>query len=178
MKYSARILLVFLVLLSLTSCGISGSKENKFSDEVNQYNYLDKEHDLRYIYDFESLLNEEEIAKLKNLIIDFKSATDVSIIIISNEKIGRQGNIVEAAKVLNEIFGEKYNLKKTVIIKISTPSKKVGMSSSEYIEHKLTDSICNRILKDYVTPEFKQNNYFKGINTGVEQIILEVNKIE
>jgi len=173
-----NITLILLLLFIASNCKSNENQKVKFSDEINRYNFLDKEHDLQFIYDFEALFSIEEKLQIEEKIKNFKKTSNVSMIIISNKKIGKQGNIVEDVKVLNKLFSHKFNLKNTVVFEISTPTRQIGMASSESLKNILTDSICNQILKNNIGPKFKQEHYFEGIKSGIDAAIFELKKTD
>ena len=58
-----------------------------------------------------------------------------------------------------------------LLIVFSKPLRKVAISTGYGTEKVLTDSICKQIIESVMIPNFKNGDYFKGIDNGVDTLI-------
>lgn len=58
-----------------------------------------------------------------------------------------------------------------ILLVISIEEKKVGIEVGYGLEGALTDSIAGSIIRDEITPSFKEGNYDQGVTKGVDAII-------
>lgn len=53
-----------------------------------------------------------------------------------------------------------------IVFLIAKDDRKMSIQVGYGIEHKLTDALSRRIIENVVTPEFKQGNFYAGIDKG------------
>ncbi|WP_086478837.1 TPM domain-containing protein [Oceanospirillum sanctuarii] len=58
-----------------------------------------------------------------------------------------------------------------VLLLIAKESRELRIEVGYGLEGALSDVIASRIIRDFITPEFKKGNYAEGIDTGITQII-------
>ncbi len=158
------------MLFTTISCKNNNQVEVKFSDEINRYNFLDKPHKLRYVYDFENLLSESEYLNLSKKLQEINKDKNIVFIFISdNNPI--YSNFKEGAIITNNIFKTKYNLENLITIEVSKISRKIAITYSKELNNKVNDSICRKIIKSTIKPNFKNEYYFKGIVSSVDLLL-------
>ncbi|WP_281979698.1 TPM domain-containing protein [Tenacibaculum mesophilum] len=162
--------LFFVLIVFVSSCKLESSKKVNFSDEINRYNYLDKPHELKFIYDFENIFSEAQSQNLYNKVLDIYSKDSLVFIFISDKKPLRR-SFGESTIIINDIFKEKYDLDKIITLKMSKKTREVALAYSESLSPKINDSICLLVIKNVIKPNFKKNKYFDGINNSIDSII-------
>ena len=85
---------LYLLILVVISCNnsqkVTDNTHYQFEDEINRYNYLDKEHDLAYVYDFEKLLKKNEVEEIKSKLKTSRAKTGITgIVVIENDMDGK-----------------------------------------------------------------------------------------
>ncbi|HQS71075.1 MAG TPA: TPM domain-containing protein [Novosphingobium sp.] len=63
-----------------------------------------------------------------------------------------------------------------VLFLIAPADRKLRIHTARGVQERLPDVLAGRILRDYVTPRFKTNDFAGGINAGVDQIIAQLNR--
>lgn len=62
-----------------------------------------------------------------------------------------------------------------VLLFIAKDDRKLRIEVGYGLEGALTDARAGRIIRDRITPEFKNGNYYEGIDSGVDGIISAIN---
>lgn len=164
-------LFLFLILsISLFQCKSEKQSKLVFSDEVNQYNYLDKPHNFKHVYDFENVFTKAEYDKLYSKLTKINQDKKTTILLITEPK-GSKEIYIESTKNIHNIFLRNHNLDKSVIIRFSKNSREVAISSSNNLEHVLNDSVCKNIIDNILIPNFKIDNYYDGVNNAIDSIV-------
>lgn len=157
-----------LLICLFISCNSFKEKKVTFSKEVNQYNFLDKDHELMYIYDFESFLTDEQKELLIDRVKRLETLKEITIFIIIDKKVASENNILKDVQSLNKIMAKKFNIKNLIVLKLSKRSRAVGISVSPPLTSIFSDSICNKIIDQKMIPSLKVNNYYDAVDEGLK----------
>ncbi len=124
-----------------------------------------------FINDFANLLTTEQRTILENKLNNFKTQTgaEISIVTINN----LTGDTIENFTV--ELFKEwgigQKGKDNGALLLISKDDRAVRIEVGYGLEGDLTDAASNQIIQNFIIPEFKQGNYFSGINQAADKII-------
>ena len=171
--------IIFLVFLTICSCKTK-QKEKAEPDskapkvEFTQFD-LGKS-DLpklkREINDYEFIFTVEQLVKLTLIIREFDKNTSNQITIVSIDSIGKYTNFDKFAVDLSNYNGiglkEKDN---GLSIVFSKNLRKIRISTGLGTEKILTDDICKKIIDQTIIPEFKNGDYYSGIEKGLKELI-------
>ncbi len=160
----------FLAVISLCCCKSDKNVKVKFSNEINEYNYLDKPHDLKYVYDFQNVLTDEEISKIYNKLKKINEGFKTTIIIVIDKKSFKR-SFKDNTIVTNNIFMNKYKLNKSVTLKISLISKELSIAYSKSLEKELNDSICSVVIEKTIKPNFKNEKFYEGVDMAIDSLV-------
>ena len=122
------------------------------------------------VNDFAQILpnNEEEI--LEQRLIEYDTATSTQISIITVSSLEGQ-DISAVAYDIGEQWGiGRKDKNNGILILIAPNERKVFIATGYGIESILSDALCRRIIEQNLKPFFKENQYIKGINNGVDII--------
>lgn len=124
-----------------------------------------------YINDEANILTIEQKQTLNNLVNDFekKTGNEVAVFIIpelKNETIEGQ-----AVKTFEEWGVGKKGQDNGVLLLVSLKDRQLRIEVGYGLEGVLTDLKSSQIIRDIITPEFKNNNYFLGIQNGLVAMI-------
>lgn len=145
----------FLIIL-LTACGQTDN--NSIS--------------VKWIYDFENVLNTEQEKMLDSIINDFGSKTTNEIAIVTTDNIGEFDKMVEFAVDFGNKHGiGKKNKNNGLIIVFSKKMRQTFIATGYGTENILKDDICKKIVDSTMIPYFKNMDYFGGIKAGLEECI-------
>ncbi|WP_375239602.1 TPM domain-containing protein [Aurantibacter sp.] len=127
------------------------------------------------VYDYIGLLNNNQKLRLEQDLIRYSDSTSTQIVvaIISSTK-GENINYLAAN------WGEKWGIGDAekdngILILLAKNDKKITISTGRGTEHLLTDAMCKRIIDQAIIPQFKKNNYYKGLQIGVATIYMIMN---
>lgn len=136
-----------------------------------QYTIPEKPAILYPVYDEVGLLSKEEKSRLNEKLIKFEdsTSTEIEVIIIPSTK-GEDINFL-ATK-----FGQQWGIGKKkvdngVVFLIVTEDRKMSIQQGRAVEQYLTASVAGQILDYLVTPNFKQGNWYLGIDEGTNAIM-------
>lgn len=109
---------------------------------------------------------------LENKLSQFNkdSSNEISVVVISSLK----GDTIE--NFANKLFMEwgigKAKQDNGVLLLFAMDEHKMRIEPGYGLEGALPDATCYRIITDDLTPAFKAGNYYSGINTAIDKIIL------
>lgn len=126
----------------------------------------------RKVNDFEFIFTVEQLEKLTLMIKQFEKNTTNQIAIVSIKSIGNYTDFDKFAVDLSNYNGiglkEKDN---GLSIVFSKNLKKIRISTGYGTEKILTDEICKNIIDQTIIPEFKNGDYYNGIEKGMAELI-------
>ncbi|WP_338357301.1 TPM domain-containing protein [Yeosuana marina] len=135
-----------------------------------QYNIPKKPNFIPPIIDSTQTLSSSEYKLLYEKLKNYSDSTSTEIltIIISSTKGENIG-------LLAPRWGHKWEIgqKKEdngVLILLAKDDRKIWIAPGYGVEEKLTAGINGEIIRNIIIPEFKQNNYYGGLNKGIDAI--------
>jgi len=156
---------------------INNPKED-FSDVIEVLSHEDSmvlllpNSDLGVVSDFEDLLSDEEEITLKNKMDAHELETTNEIGIVTVSDFYPYENIDDYSLELFNKWGiGKKDKNNGILITVSKNNHNVRISTGTGMEDILTDSIAFNINNEIMIPFFKENDYFGGINAGLDAVI-------
>ena len=123
------------------------------------------------VNDYADMLSSGEEQRLGQKLINYRDTTTNVIAIATIE--GLEGNSVE--EVATELFntwrmweGERYN---GVLILISESDRKIRIEVGYGLEGAIPDVMANRIINDVITPSFRNQDVYGGLNRATDVLI-------
>jgi uncharacterized protein len=139
----------------------------------------DKTYNLKYIYDYEEVLDDEQRMKFDQLFIEHEKKTGNEIVLVTTEDYGELENI----ELFSLDFKTKHPIGKadkdnSVLIVFSKNKSEVRITPGTYHLKMDKTGKTEFIVKKIMIPKFEKKEYFDGLWTGSQQIIsfLEQNK--
>jgi uncharacterized protein len=136
-----------------------------------QYTIPPKPAVLYPVYDEADLLTKQEKDELNNKLIKFadSTSTEIEVVIIPSTK-------GEDVNFLATMFGQEWKIGKKgvdngVVFLIATEDHTMSIQQGRAVEQYLTASVAGQILDYIVTPNFKQGQWYEGINRGTSAIM-------
>ncbi|MDD7887586.1 YgcG family protein [Flavivirga sp. 57AJ16] len=140
-----------------------------------QYNIPDIPKEQTSVYDYINLLTSSQNKSLEQKLIKYSDTTSTQIVIAiipttKGENIG----------LLAPRWGHKWGIGQAkedngVFILLAKDDRKIWISPGYGVEHKLTAGITGEIVRNVIIPEFKQNDYYGGLNKGADAIFEVLN---
>jgi uncharacterized protein len=124
-----------------------------------------------YVNDFAGILNAEVKTTLESQLTQFTKDTSSEISVVTITNLG-DDTIENYANELFREWGigtkEKNN---GVLLLISKEDRELRIEVGYGLEGVLPDALANQIIRNDITPLFKQENYDDGVISGVQKII-------
>lgn len=121
-------------------------------------------------YDYVGLLNKSGARFLEEKLIRYSDSTSTQIVIIIIESTKGENINYLAAN-----WGEKWGIGQKgkdngVLLLMAKGDRKVAISTGKGTEGRLTDLMAKRIIESRIIPEFKEGNYYRGLDRGTDGI--------
>lgn len=124
------------------------------------------------VNDFAGIFGQDQKVQLETKLSNFEkeSSNEVSIVIIPSLR----GDTIEnfAEKLFKEWGVGKKDRDNGILLLVALEDRKMRIEVGYGLEGALTDAQSYSIIKNTLTPAFKRGDYFGGINSAVDDIIL------
>jgi len=156
-KYSLFLIVIALIVSCKETKPLVATQQNTFTAIVN---------------DFSTIFTQTQRDSLKNKILEFEKKTTNEIAIITLDSI--RGNMaIFSTNLAEEIGIGKKDKNNGLLILFVKPLRKVRITTGLGTEKTLTDSVCQDIIDTKMIPEFQKGNFYQGIDTALDEIILK-----
>ncbi len=122
------------------------------------------------VLDNAGILPKAELKQLESFIanLDERTGIQIAVIIVKN----LDGEDIESFSMKQ---AEQYKLGQKgtdngVLLTIAMKERELRIETGYGAEGILTDAVCARIIRNKITPLFKQEKYFEGIESGIKAI--------
>lgn len=122
------------------------------------------------VYQYIPLLSDSQKANLEQKLIRYSDTTSTQIVVaIISSTEGENINYLGAQ------WGQKWGIGQEkedngILIILAKDDRKIAINTGYGTEHLLTDAMSKRIIEQEILPYFRQNDYYGGLNRGVEAI--------
>jgi len=127
------------------------------------------------VYDYAKMMSEIEAKTLEQKLIRYNDTTSTQIVVITVNSL-KENEIAMYATELAHKWGigqaEKDN---GILLLVSKEDKKMTIRAGYGVEHLLTDALSRRIIENIMKPEFRQNNFYGGIDKATTVIMQLMN---
>lgn len=125
----------------------------------------------RLVNDFENILSESEKNSLEQKLVAFNDSTSSQIAIVILKTTGDYP-VDDYTIALYRKWGIGQNEKDNgVVILCAMADRKIAIITGYGLEGALPDAICKRIVEQKIKPNFKEENYFGGLDAATDEII-------
>lgn len=122
------------------------------------------------VYDYINLLTPSQKSALETKLVRYADSTSTQIvcIIIASSK-------GEDISLLGAEWGQKWGIGQKgedngILITLAKDDRKVDINTGYGIEYRITDLMSERIINRIMIPEFKNENYYAGLDKGSDAI--------
>jgi len=123
------------------------------------------------VSDFTNTLSFQEWQTLEKMLKEFEDSTSNQIVVLVVPSL--EGNDIE--EYANKTFTENKigQAKKNngVLLLIAKDDHKMRIEVGPGLEGVLTDALSSQIIRNEITPRFREGSYFAGIVTGIDAIM-------
>ncbi|KAE9530415.1 TPM domain-containing protein [Testudinibacter aquarius] len=125
----------------------------------------------RYVSDYTNVLTAAQQNALENKLAAYGKQTSSQIALVILPTVG-DNEIAEFAFALVDKWGiGRKGLNNGVLMLIALNDRKIFIAPGQGLEGALPDALLSQLIRNEITPYFKQNNYYQGINNGLDSII-------
>ncbi len=125
----------------------------------------------RMVNDFAKVLKADEVERLENKLVAYNDSTSTQIAIVTMPDLGGY----DAAGFAFEL-GDKWgigrkNKNNGILILMSVEERDVFIATGYGMEDIVPDALAKRIVTNYLVPNFKERNFYKGFDEATDVII-------
>jgi uncharacterized protein len=122
------------------------------------------------VYDYSKLLNASQKNALETKLTGYAASTSTQIVVVI---IATSNN--EDLSLLGARWGQKWGIGQAkedngILILLAKEDRKIDINTGYGIEYRMTDRMTERIINRVIIPQFKQNNYYEGLDQGTDAI--------
>lgn len=122
------------------------------------------------VYDYYKLLNTSQKNSLEQKLIKYSDTTSTQIVIVIIPST--EG---ENINYLGANWGEEWGIGQEkedngILILLARDDRRIAINTGKGIEYLLTDALSRRIIERDIIPYFKVDDYYGGLNRGVDAI--------
>ena len=158
------------ILIGVSSCGLT--KKSYYKDRFITHTEIEK-FPLSYgiINDYEHLFTLEQKKELDSIIRDFTIKTTNQICVVSIETFEPYTSLKDFTTDLGNYWVVGGNKKNGLVITISKNKRAIWIGTGFGTEKVLTDETVQKVIKTQMLPFFKEEKYFEGVKTGLQELM-------
>jgi len=122
------------------------------------------------VYDYIDLLNQSQEILLRSKLIRYadSTSTQIVVVIISSTR-------GEDISFLGAKWGQKWGIGQAdkdngILITLAKDDRKIDINTGYGIETIVTDRMAERIINRIMVPQFKNGNYYEGLDQGADAL--------
>lgn len=128
----------------------------------------------KLVNDYANILTADQRQALEQKLVRLDDSTFTQVTVVIVKSLDGY-DVADAAIELGRSWG--VGNKKTnsgVVLLIAKDDRKLNISPGYGLEGALTDNEAGAIIRDIITPRFKGNDYYRGIDDGTDAIVAAV----
>ncbi|MES2891204.1 MAG: TPM domain-containing protein [Bacteroidota bacterium] len=128
----------------------------------------------KLVNDYANILTPDQAQALENKLVQFDDSTSTQVTVVIVQNLGGM-DVADAATELGRSWGVggKQN-NNGVVLLVSSEDRKLNISPGYGLEKTLPDLTTQQIIQQIIVPNFKGNDYYRGIDEGTDAIIQAV----
>lgn len=127
------------------------------------------------VYDYAKMMSGFEAKSLEQKLIRYSDSTSTQIVVITVNSLEGNDVALYATELAHKWGIGQEGKDNGILILVAKEERKVTIRTGYGVEHKLTDAISRRIIERGITPEFKQGNFYGGLDKGTTMIFEVMN---
>ncbi len=124
-----------------------------------------------FVNDFAGVFSAEQRAGLESKLNAFENATTNEIAVVTIKNLGDDTVENYAVELFKEWGIGKKGRDNGILLLVALEDRKMRIEVGYGLEGALTDAQSNGIIRNTLTPAFKANDYFGGVDEAVNQMI-------
>lgn len=127
----------------------------------------------KLVNDYTSTLTADQRQALENKLVALDDSTSTQIAVVIVPSLDGY-DVADAATELGTSWGVGGKKNNGVVLLIGKDDRKLNISPGYGLEGGLTDLTASHIIQDVIVPNFKGDDYYRGIDEGTDAIIKAV----
>lgn len=127
------------------------------------------------VYDYANLLSASQKSTLEQKLISYSDSTSTQIVIATVETIKGEDIGILTPKWAHQWGIGQAKEDNGVFILLANKERKIWISPGYGVEHKLTAGITGTIVRAIIIPEFKQGDFYAGLDKGTYAVFEVLN---
>lgn len=123
------------------------------------------------VYDYAQMMSAFEAKSLEQKLLKYNDTTSTQIVVITINSL--EGNEISlyATELAHKWGIGQADKDNGILILVSKLDRKVTIRTGYGIESRLTDALSRRVIEKDITPEFKNGNFYAGLDKGTTTIM-------
>ncbi len=123
-----------------------------------------------YVNDFAGIISNETKQYLEGTLTQLEASTSAQVAVVTIKSL--DGDVIEnyTEKLFKEWQIGQKGKDNGILLLVARDDRKLRIEVGYGLEGTLTDLQSGKIIRDVITPRFKENNYDQGIKDGVDAI--------
>jgi len=124
-----------------------------------------------WVNDYADIFGEQETSRLDQKLnaLEYRTSTQIFVVTIDE-------NNGYPASMLAPMIGEEWQVGQAekdngAVVLVDMKDRDVFISTGYGLEEYIPDAIAKRIVSREIIPEFKQGNYFQGVDAGIDVMV-------
>ncbi|WP_247649202.1 YgcG family protein [Lutibacter sp. B1] len=127
------------------------------------------------VYDYAKILSSSEEAALKQKLLKYSDSTSTQIVVAIVETINGEYIGTLTPKWAHDWGIGQAKEDNGVFILLANKEREIWISPGYGVEHKLTAGIVGTITRNVIIPEFRNGDYYAGLDKGTDAIFEVLN---
>lgn len=126
----------------------------------------------RLVNDFAGMLSAEEVSALETKLVGYNDTTSTQIAIVTVPTIGDYPVEEYGIRLARKWGIGNKNKDNGILILIAQKERKFDIQTGYRVGQYISDIDANRILREIMTPNFKEGKYYQGLDQSTSRMIL------
>lgn len=122
------------------------------------------------VYDNADMLNPQQESALAQKLLSYSDSTSTQIVILTLPAIGGDDTNLFATELAQKWGIGQKDKGNGILILVAKRDRKVAISTGYGIEYLLTDARSRQIIETDIAPQFKNKNFYTGLDLAVDAI--------
>ncbi len=122
------------------------------------------------LYDYANILSQIQKKALEQKLIKYSDSTSTQIVVVTVKTINGKNIGLYATEWAHKWKVGQKGKDNGVFVLVAVNDRKLTIRTGYGVEHLLTDAFSRRIIEQVITPEFKNGNYYRGLDKGTQYI--------
>ena len=123
------------------------------------------------VTDYTGTLSASQQQALEHKLVAFNDSTSSQVAIVVMTSVGNYDISDYAVQLYNRWGIGQKEKNNGVLVLVAKEDRKVWITTGYGMEGVLPDALCKRIIDNEILPNFREGNYYEGLDEGVNAII-------